>query len=136
MKPKKILSLAGIALCAFLTISARNTPPPVAEYKLSLSWPPAIVSESDEKPQDTQNTASAPDFGKITWVEENAPDPAPLRPVHILPEAVSLPAWLKNAVPVPLRGMRHELAQNTSSAALPDPALIAIVIDDMGLGSS
>src|SRR5690606_18938800 len=68
--------------------------------------------------------------------DENAPDPAPLRPEHLLPEAVPLPAWLKNAVPVPARGMRHELAQNGLADALPAPVLIAVVIDDMGLGSS
>jgi len=137
MKPKKILSLAGIALCAFLTISARNTPPPVAEYKLSLSWPPVIVKEGSEKNVAVPDAASVSfSVEDIAWLDETAPDPAPLRPDRPLPEAVSLPAWLKNAVPVPVRGMRHELAKNTSAAELPAPVLIAVVIDDMGLGSS
>lgn len=137
MTAKKILSLAGIALCAFLTISAKNTPPPVAEYKLSWSWPPAIVGEAAAKDTAVQEKISAAlSVDDIAWLEKNAPDPAPLRPDPPLPEPVSLPAWLKNAVPVPVRGARYEVAENAAFAAMPAPALIAVVIDDMGLGSS
>lgn len=132
MKQKKILSLAGIALCAFLTISAKNTPPPVAEYKLKWSWPPVITGQHD---------ADAVEIAVLKTEDTSAdlaeaPHPSPLRPAPLLPAAVPLPAWLKNAVTVPARGMRHDIAKNASTAALPAPALIAIVIDDMGLGSS
>ncbi|TNE28308.1 MAG: divergent polysaccharide deacetylase family protein [Alphaproteobacteria bacterium] len=133
MKQKKILSLAGIALCALMTISARNTPPPVAEYKLKWSWPPVITGQHDA---DAVEIAVVETEKADAEIADVLPHPSPLRPEPLLPTAVPLPAWLKNAVAVPARGMRHELAKNSSTAALPAPALIAVVIDDMGLGSS
>ncbi|MBL1147905.1 MAG: divergent polysaccharide deacetylase family protein [Pseudomonadota bacterium] len=136
MKQKKILSLAGIALCALLTISARNTPPPVAEYELKWSWPPVISGKQDAAAADVAAQAEVIETDMPADDLAELPQPSPLRPAPILPEAVPLPAWLKNAVAVPARGMRHELAKNGSAATLPSPVLIAIVIDDMGLGSS
>jgi len=140
MEPKKFFSLTGITLCAFLTISARNTPPPVAEYQLKWSWPPAIVSATDEAAAAVVTTDEP--LTETAAISEDAaehaglPSPSRLRPEPELPDAVSLPTWLKNAVAVPVRGMHHEVAENSSTTEIFSPPLIAVIIDDMGLGSS